>query len=541
MQDMTRTIGRKLALFFCTAVVCASLLSAVLERASFGASRDRENEENARALAAVMARSLQQEGENRDAARIRLLDAFHKHTGAVYMRFSEVDGSAVVELGHGEEYSRDPQVDRLLKESLKSRRAVTATSGDTLFVAAPVQDRLGGGTGSLVVALSRKPATGAPGGRLFVSLIVAVGLLAWGAGVAFHHYVVVPSLKAITRMIAGVESSAEKVFDAAGNLVSTSPQGGGQEQQSARLHETSIALGEISTAIRLNAKNADLANNVTQDTEKAAGGGVAAVGRLVNAMSQIRKSSASMANILSTIDTIAFQTNLLSLNAAVEAARAGDAGRGFAVVANEVRELAIRSAEAASETSKLIGESQANAETAGAASSEVEELLHEISEHVREVKKLVESFHADCQVQEMGIEQARSALSKLDPVAGAAESATDGQNLSEALSHHVQNMKELQQALGGAGSEVGTAVMSKQEVAWRPKKLAEAKSARTEEVQGSEVESAALPPRRARLRKSRHDLKPEQVIPLTPEEVSSCELRSDWTMRHSKEDVQNNA
>jgi methyl-accepting chemotaxis protein len=125
-------------------------------------------------------------------------------------------------------------------------------------------------------------------------------------------------------------------------------------EQAASVEEISAALEEVASMIRQNADNTAEADRLTTETSK----GVDHTERLMNrslaASEEISRVSNETFKIIKSVDEIAFQTNLLSLNAAVEAARAGDAGAGFAVVADEVRGLSMRSAEAAKRTAELI-------------------------------------------------------------------------------------------------------------------------------------------------------------------------------------------
>jgi len=111
--------------------------------------------------------------------------------------------------------------------------------------------------------------------------------------------------------------------------------------------------------------------------------------RMSEAMGAIKQSSDSIAKVLKVIDEIAFQTSLLALNAAVEAARAAEAGKGFAVVAEEMRNLAVRSAQAARETAAMFEQSRARADRAIAICGEVDTSLRTIVDGTREVNELL--------------------------------------------------------------------------------------------------------------------------------------------------------
>ena len=127
------------------------------------------------------------------------------------------------------------------------------------------------------------------------------------------------------------------------------------EQQSSTLGETASSMVEFTQSVKRNAENVRVASQLASSASATAKKGGTVVSEAVAMINAANEGSRRIGTIVSTIDTLAFQTNILALNAAVEAARAGDQGRGFAVVAAEVRALAQSSAAAAKEIKGLVG------------------------------------------------------------------------------------------------------------------------------------------------------------------------------------------
>jgi methyl-accepting chemotaxis protein len=235
-----------------------------------------------------------------------------------------------------------------------------------------------------------------------------------------------------------IASGSEQISDTSQTLSQAAT------EQASSLEEITSSMVEMGSRTKHNADNAVQVNQLAEQARDVAGHGNKQMQDMVAAMAEINQSAQDISRIIKVIDEIAFQTNLLALNAAVEAARAGQHGKGFAVVAEEVRNLAARSAKAASETASLIEGAVVKAGNGTQIAESTAGALAEIVQSISKVTDLVGEIASSSDEQAQGISQVSIGLGQIDAVtqqntSNAIQCAATGEQLA-AQSAQMQEM-----------------------------------------------------------------------------------------------------
>ncbi|MBF7071607.1 methyl-accepting chemotaxis protein [Aliarcobacter butzleri] len=195
-------------------------------------------------------------------------------------------------------------------------------------------------------------------------------------------------------------------------------------EQSASLEQTATAVEQISSITRNNTQNAQKMSSLGETVKSAAQTGYNLADKTTFSMDEINEKVSAINEAISIIDQIAFQTNILSLNAAVEAATAGEAGKGFAVVAQEVRNLANKSSEAANEIKVLVESATLKANEGKVIAQEMQDGYKSLHSHITETLSIIEDVSIAAKEQMKGIEQVSDTIVTLNKITKENESET---------------------------------------------------------------------------------------------------------------------
>lgn len=219
----------------------------------------------------------------------------------------------------------------------------------------------------------------------------------------------------LNALVRAIRDSSDSVHAAAERIsASNTDLAARTEEQASALEETAANVEELTAIVKQNSDGAEAASQLAREACALAEGSGEAVTGVVQRMQQILAASRDVADIVGVMDEIAFQTNLLALNAAVEAARAGEQGRGFAVVAAQVRVLAQRSAEAAKDIKRLVGQAVGEADQGSRAALQAGDSMAAVVRVAREVARLVTGIARASEEQRAGIEQVNATVGHMD-------------------------------------------------------------------------------------------------------------------------------
>jgi methyl-accepting chemotaxis protein len=216
-------------------------------------------------------------------------------------------------------------------------------------------------------------------------------------------------------LVAAIQQTSESISTASSEIaMGNADLSARTEQAASHLQQTASSTEQVSGTVAHTADAARTARDLATSASSEAQRSGDVVGKVVDTMHDISRSSEKIGDIISVIDGIAFQTNILALNAAVEAARAGEQGRGFAVVAGEVRSLAQRSAQAAKEIKVLIGSNVERVELGGTLVEEAGAAIQAVMQSTQRVSTFIADIAAATAEQQSGLSQINHSVGDLD-------------------------------------------------------------------------------------------------------------------------------
>ena len=221
----------------------------------------------------------------------------------------------------------------------------------------------------------------------------------------------------ISNLLALFSNAIDNLNNNTGILTSTASNiSNSSNTQAASLEETTTSIEEITSNIKNSSKNVAKMSKLSDEVNRSAQDGQKLAEQTSKSMEEIDTEVNAISEAITIIDQIAFQTNILSLNAAVEAATAGEAGKGFAVVAQEVRNLASRSAEAANEIKALVENAASKANHGKKIASDMIDGYSDLSSKINETKNIIDDVSVASKEQQSGIIQINDAINSLDQV-----------------------------------------------------------------------------------------------------------------------------
>jgi len=242
----------------------------------------------------------------------------------------------------------------------------------------------------------------------------------------------------ISEVLSMIDNTSKKLSSNSSELAVTSEQlSASAIQQAASLEETAAAIEQITTAIESTSQRTQEMTRIAHQLENTSHEDDQLAHKTGEAMEEIDKATNDIVEAIGIIDQIAFQTNILSLNAAVEAATAGEAGKGFAVVAQEVRNLASRSAEAAKDIKDLVSYAQTKTKEGKSTADKMVESFNDLNEKVNQVTENISEVAAAANEQKQGMEQINCSINQLD------KTTQENANASEIVSNKAMNLSEL--------------------------------------------------------------------------------------------------